>query len=215
MPDFRKQHPSRRAEIVNGRPHTTYRDDLKRDFNSRCGYTDCRDVWWGVKFQVDHFAPQRPNTGNDAKDRAFTDLERVYSNLVYACPQVNNAKDNLWVTDDPTKPLSDDGLTGLLEPCNDDYNNYFTRTDTGRILAKNGNSIAAFMIDKLKLNLFRYELYWRVDELHECKKRLQSIRRNLAKNNHYRQEVNDLIADLDDEFMRYIEYIGANHNEVV
>ena len=213
MPDFRKKHPIRNPNIANGRPHTAYRESLKQDFNGRCGYTDCRDIWWGVKFQVDHFAPQNPDTGNVTKDRAFKNLERTYSNLVYACPQVNNAKGNLWVTDDPSQSFKDN--TGLLDPCDYDYNVYFARTETGRIIPKDGNAIADFMIDKLKLYLFRYELYWRIDELYECQKRLLAVKKRLDIKSPYIPEINALIAELSEEFSKYFEYIGVNHNEIV
>lgn len=212
MTNFRKKSPVRRTDIPVKNDHTAYRDDLKRDFNDRCGYTDCNDKWWGVKFQVDHFAPQNPKLGDPVKEKKFKDLECVYSNLVYACPQVNNAKRNLWVTDDPKKHIKGD--VGLLDPCNYDYNDYFERNASGRIIAKNNNSIALFMIDKLKLYLLRYELYWRIEELNEYKIKLHELINNQAIESKYGAEIGKLFMDLDREWQKYIAYIGANHNEV-
>lgn len=212
MPDFRKRAPVRRTDVPARSRHTEYRDDLKRDFNSRCGYTDVSDKWWGVKFQVDHFAPQNPKLGNPTKEQRFKDLASTYSNLVYACPQVNNAKRNYWVSDDPD--VSFEGDVGLLDPCTHEYNDYFERTNTGRIKAKNDNPLALFIIDKLKLYLFRYELYWRIDELDERKARLHKLRNDPVTRQKYGQEINNLIADLDEEFQKYMLYIGANHNVI-
>lgn len=212
MADFRKMWPVRRTDLPQRSEHTDYRDDLKQDFNGRCGYTDCSDKWWGVKFQVDHFAPQNPKIADSAKKKLFEDLRCTYSNLVYACPQVNNAKRNLWVTDSPDKPV--DGDVGLLDPCTYDFNDYFVRSDTGRILAKDDNPVASFMIDRLKLFLFRYELYWRIGELNECKLKLHELREDANIKQRYGTEINALIADLDEEFQKYMTYIGANHNAI-
>lgn len=214
MKNFRRQHPRRRAEPAVYTDYKAYRDDLKQDFNNRCGYTDCNDRWWGIKFQVDHFAPQNPKDITDpTKKRKFEDLACTYTNLVYACPQVNNAKRNLWVSDDPQKPIVDN--KGLLDPCDFDYNQHFSRTNEGRIVARDGSPVAAYMVDKLKLYLFRYELYWRIDELHERKSKLHELRRDQTIMSRYSTEINELIAELDEEFHKYFDYIGLNHNEVV
>lgn len=214
MKDFRRQHPTRRTNPTTRTRYKDYRDELKEDFNGRCGYTDCNDKWWGVKFQVDHFAPQNPKDITDVDiKRKFEDLNCSYSNLVYACPQVNNAKRNLWVSDDPQIPIIGD--EGLLDPCETDYNQHFGRTDEGGIVAKDGSTVAAYMIDKLKLYLFRYELYWRIDELHERKKKLHELRGDQTIMSKHSAEIYELIAELDGEFQQYFEYIGLNHNEIV
>ncbi len=193
--------------------YRNYREDLKQDFNSRCGYTDCSDRWWGVKFQVDHFAPQNPPISDPAKKQRFEDLSCAYTNLVYVCPQVNNAKRNLWISDNPGEPVVNN--EGLMDPCGMDYNLHFQRTDEGRIIPKDHDPIAAYMIDKLKLYLFRYELYWRIDEIYECAKRLSGLKNNQTVMSKYSQEVNELLGDLFGEFMKYFEYIGIHHNELV
>ena len=213
MKDFRRQHPQRRTDVAVQSDYRDYRNGLKQDFNSRCGYTDCNDMWWGVKFQVDHFAPQNPKITDAVKKQKFEALSCTYTNLVYACPQVNNAKRNLWVSDDPEAAVVGD--EGLLDPCNADYNEYFQRTDEGRIVPRDGSLLAAYMIDKLKLYLFRYELYWRIDEVYECMKRLQALRSDQTVMSKHSAEVNALIADLQSEFQKYFDYIGLNHNEVV
>jgi len=214
MKVFRRQHPRRRADPTARTDYKDYRDELKQDFNSRCGYTDCNDRWWGVKFQVDHFAPQNPKDITDPViKRKFEDLTHTYTNLVYACPQVNNAKRNLWISNDPQEPIVGD--EGLMDPCDFDYNEHFSRTDEGRIVAKDDSPVAAYMVDKLKLYLFRYELYWRIDELYERKKKLHELRSDQGVMSKYSAEINELIADLDGEFQKYFDYIGLNHNEIV
>ena len=57
MPNkFRYNSPARTCVKI----YTNYRSFkqyLAADFNSRCGYTDCPDFWFGGKnnFHIDHF----------------------------------------------------------------------------------------------------------------------------------------------------------------
>lgn len=211
MGKFREVAPRRRTNPSSQTDYKKYRKELKEDFGGRCGYTDCSDRWWGVKFQVDHFAPQNPKVEASLL-QAFSDLECNYENLVYSCPQVNNAKRNYWATNTPAESLK--GEIGILDPCNVDYNFYFERTRTGRIVAKDGNATAEFMMEKLKLYLFRYELYWRLEELHVCYRKLRSLRDNKMVMSSYGDEIKDLMLELADELNDYFEYVGANQPEI-
>lgn len=212
MAKFREVAPRRRDNPSHQTDYKKYREELRADFGGRCGYTNCSDRWWGVKFQVDHFAPQNPKL-NKSKNQAFHDLKCTYGNLVYACPQVNNAKRNYWATEDPAKPLNGD--IGLLDPCDKDYNAYFQRTDAGRILPRDGNPTAEFMINRLKLYLFRYELYWRLEELYKRIGKLRSLRENEVIMAQHGDEIKDLSLKLLDEWYNYFEYIGIKQPEIV
>ena len=211
MINFRKNTPTRRANPSSQRDYKEYRSELKEDFGGRCGYTDCADRWWGVKFQVDHFAPLHPRVADEHK-QAFINGELQYTNLVYACPQFNNAKLSYWASNAPDKPIVE-GI-GLLDPCDNDYNDYFERTDTGRIIAKNGNVLARHMIDRLKLYLFRYELYWRMEELLERTDKLHAYAEDDAIMAAYGDEINSMIISLSKEWNDYFKYIGINQQEI-
>lgn len=211
MGKFRHQHPSRRINPDTFNDYREYRPQLKEDFGGRCGYTDCSDRWWGVKFQVDHFAPLHPKVADEHK-QSFLDGELNYNNLVYACPQVNNAKRNYWASNSPTEPINGD--VGLLDPCTIDYNDYFERTDTGRIVALNNNSIAQHMIDRLKLYLFRYELYWRMEELLGRFNELHTLSEDDATMQQFGDEIKDAIFTLNKEFVNYFNYIGINQPDI-
>ena len=67
MKTFRSSHPQRTYSGPRKTNYQSYREQLARDFNHRCGYTDCRDMWWAGGVQIDHFAPQKPNIKDAAK----------------------------------------------------------------------------------------------------------------------------------------------------
>jgi hypothetical protein len=137
--------------------HTNYRDYklyLAEDFNHKCGYTDCSDVWFGGRnnFHIDHFIPWKKH-----EDKPL--LKTDYSNLVYCCSYVNIAKSD------------DEGL--YLDPCNVDYNLHFQREDDGRIIPLTES--AKYMYTKMKLFLERYHIIWLLDQLDDKMNRLHAI----------------------------------------
>ena len=87
--NFRNQTPVRTFTKTYKR-YRSYKIYLAKDFNYRCGYTDCPDFWFGGKntFHIDHFKPFSKNPT----------LETDYSNLVYACRACNNSKRAHWPT---------------------------------------------------------------------------------------------------------------------
>lgn len=209
MKEFRSQHPVRSISVPARKDYRSYRDQLAVDFNNKCGYTDCHHRWFGVKFEVDHFAPQKPDISEE-KLSAFTALSAKYENLVYACPQVNRAKSNDWPSEDPSIAVLNN--RGYFDPCSD-FNEHFYRTDGGGILPKEGDEVAIYMWRKLKLYLRRYEIYWRLELLFQNLRKLQDIRKLLS-NEEELNEINAAIADLDSELVNYFEYLGMEHNSV-
>ena len=59
---FRKTHPSRATEVTVQNDYRKYREQLRADFNCRCGYCDDRDVPRAERFEIDHFVPQKVNS---------------------------------------------------------------------------------------------------------------------------------------------------------
>jgi hypothetical protein len=211
MKDFRVKDPIRSTGVPVKKDYRAYRDQLATDFNGKCGYTDCNDRWWGVKFQVDHFAPQNPDIEDGVKKQKFLDMATNYTNLVYSCPQINRAKSNDWASDDPLTAILDD--KGYFDPC-DNFNDHFHRTDDGAILPNDGDVIAQYMWTKLKLYLQRYQIYWRLEELYQNQRKLLELRKKDWPEAE-RNQINNAIADLAQEISDYFAYLGTNHNSVV
>lgn len=142
MAHFRNQSPVRTCKKSHAN-YRAYKSDLAKDFNHRCGYTDCPDFWFGGQktFHIDHFKPSSK----------YPDLKNAYSNLVYCCSYVNILKSD------------DDGT--YLDPCDVDFNVHFERTEDGEITPKAHSKEAIYMYGKLKLYLQRYRLIWKLEEM--------------------------------------------------
>ncbi|WP_276682547.1 hypothetical protein [Empedobacter brevis] len=183
--NFRYQIPTR-TFTKTYKIYRSYKIPLAKDFNYRCGYTDCPDFWFGGKntFHIDHF---RPFSKNPA-------LETEYSNLVYCCSYVNILKSD------------DEG--DYLDPCNADFNSHFERDNDGRIVPKAESIEANYMFSKLKLNLRRYSLIWKLDEMFEKMKKLRNQINNPI-NAAIKNDLKILHSDLAEEFTTYLEYLKA------
>lgn len=211
MRKFRNKHPQR---TYMGSPKKHYRDyhaELITDFNGRCAYTDCQMKWWGDGMHIDHFAPRKPTLADKSKAQAFVKLEHVYSNLVYACPQINRAKGNDWPSEDPAKPRV--GNRGYIDPCSD-FNKYFARQDGGSIVPKD-HPVAKYMWQKLKLYLIRYELYWRMEQIEDRQDELLRLSDLPSLPNAIRRDVEKAIVDLTREYRKYSQYLQADHRSII
>ena len=132
-----------------------YKEYLAADFNHKCGYTDCSEMWFGGKrtFQIDHLKPRSK----------YPELANIYENLVYCCAYVNRAK---W----------DDDSANYLDPCAEDFNEHFERDDCGRIVAKTRQG--EYMAEHMQLSLFRYAIIWNLDRLRDRIVRLRHATAN-------------------------------------
>lgn len=142
---FRQLNPKRTCTKSYGN-YRRYKVALAKDFNRRCGYTDCSDFWFGGKdcFHIDHFIPWKKHPNRP-------ELKTTYSNLVYSCSYVNILKSN------------DEGK--YLDPCDVDYNQHFTRASDGAIFPVANSIEAKYMHSKLKLYLKRYQIIWMLDQI--------------------------------------------------
>lgn len=149
--EFRAMAPTRTCNKKYSDFHK-YKQYLVDDFNHKCGYTDCSDMWFGGKttFQIDHIKPKskHPELAND------------YSNLVYCCSYVNRAK---WDDDSPN----------YLDPCKEDFNIHFERDIYGRIVPKTPQG--KYMAEHMQLKLLRYALIWNLDRLTDRLERLNKV----------------------------------------
>lgn len=164
--------------------YKSYKIPLAKDFNNRCGYTDCPDFWFGGKnnFHIDHFKPISK----------YSNLEFDYSNLVYSCSYVNILKSD------------DEG--DYIDPCDVDFNNHFERDSDGTIIPKAESKEANHMFDKLQLGLRRYSLIWKLDEVHIKMTELRD-HINDPKNESIKNDLKLLNSDLAVEFVTYLEYL--------
>lgn len=165
--------------------YRSFKPYLATDFNSRCGYTDCPDFWFGGKnnFHIDHFKPFSKNP----------ELETEYSNLVYSCSYVNILKSD------------DEG--DYIDPCDVDFNNHFTRASDGTITPMKTSKEANYMHSKLQLGLSRYSLIWKLDEI---RIRIDKIITKIKdpKNSEFVTELRIIHSELAEEFFDYLKYLN-------
>ena len=194
---FRDHNPVRNYKGVKKKNYRDYKDHLISDFSGRCGYTNCSHFWFGGKsnFHIDHFAPKSK----------FEHLETEYSNLIYCCSYVNRAKSNDWPSDDEN--LSVLNGEGYIDPCHEDFNEYFYRDNTGQIIPYPEKPVANYMYKKLKLYLKRYSLIWKLDQL---KSKISSLYEAQEKNfdTSIDEEIEVLLSDLNREYHRYENYLA-------
>lgn len=181
---FRTNAPKRTYSGAGYKDYKKYKSHLTGDFDSRCGYTYCRDFWFGgqTNFQIDHFKPKSK----------FPDLETNYSNLIYSCSYVNRAK-----SDDYHEQL-------YLDPVDIDYNDHFFRDDLGNIYPNDNSEAAKYMYVKLKLYLKRNSIIWLIEQLEQ---KMETLRELIESTNN--QEAEQLFIAITIKYMDYKKYLGA------
>lgn len=167
-----------------------YKGALRQDFNGRCGYTDCSDIWFGgqAHFHIDHFLPWK-------KFPQKPDLKTSYSNLVYSCSHVNI--------------LKSDDVGMYLDPCDVDYNAHFTRAPDGAILPQTHSAEAKHMYVKLKLYLKRYQTIWLLDQIELKLRQLSALIDANAFGEPQKLQALVNYHELSKEFFRYKEYLNG------
>ncbi|SHG39302.1 HNH endonuclease [Flavobacterium defluvii] len=191
MIEFRKDSPKRRDIKTAVAKYSDHREELKKDYNSRCGYCNDIDIWRTVWFEIDHFVPQK-----FLKTIKDTD----YSNLVYACRACNNSKRAHWPTGDELIHNMND--EGFIDPCDDEYVKQFSRFANGRIIYQ--TQLGKWMYFKLKLHKPQHEIIWQIQELDalivECEKLLATIDNQI---------LTDKLLNLYREYHRYTKKLGS------
>lgn len=168
--------------------YKAYKHHLRADFNNKCGYTNCSDLWFGGpgSFHIDHFKSKKKHPS----------LINKYSNLVYSCSYVNILK-------------SDDDNTNYIDPCNTDFNLHFTRRSNGEILPVTVQ--AKYMHTKLKLYMKRYQVIWMLDKLKSVIDEIQAAIKN-CKNKESLKSLHQLNSELSIEFHKYINYLNDGYD---
>lgn len=183
---FRTHSPARTCTAAY-KNYQQYKSHLRKDFNRRCGYTDCPDFWFGGtnNFHIDHFIPwknypKKPNLKTD------------YSNLVYTNSYVNILKSN------------DEG--NYIDPCDVDYNLHFTRDDTGCISPVSSSAAGNYMYKKLKLFMRRYQIIWMLDQLFQKMETLKSAIESTPDGN-LKTDLLVIQGELGGKLIEYIKYL--------
>ena len=158
----KREYPKHKFSGEKWRTNKTNKKYLAIDFKRRCAYCDDLDFYSGGQhsFHVEHFAPKEK----------FPALKYVYENLFYSCPYCNSAKSDNWPSDNPM--LNVVGDIGFANPCTDEYDQHLERDSSGKIFAK--TQLGKYMIIKLKLFLYRHELFFKLDQVEEKKQLLEN-----------------------------------------
>jgi uncharacterized protein (TIGR02646 family) len=127
----------RRADIPRLDDFQQYKVYLRQDFQYVCVYCRVHENELGGPriFAVEHFRPKK----------RFPELITNYTNLLYACAVCNSFKKEDWHDGDPLTCHK-----GYLNPCDYDYDEYFTRTADHKL--EGTIAIAQYMIKRLRLN---------------------------------------------------------------
>lgn len=152
MTVFRNHTPKRSPITLKVSHYREHLEPLKIDYQGRCGYCNDIDIWRIAWFEIDHLVP---------KKYLVTIQDTDYSNLVYACRSCNNAKRAQWPTaDEKIHNINDEGF---IDPCNDDYNNQFSRLENGRIHPE--TRLGEWMYNKMKFYKPQHEIIWNIEQL--------------------------------------------------
>lgn len=127
----------RRTDIPKLDNFKEYKVYLRQDFHYVCVYcrTHENELGGPRNLTVEHFRP---------KDH-FPHLITDYTNLLYACAVCNSYKVADWYEGDPLTCEK-----GYLDPCQHDYDDYFSYTADYEI--EGSIASARYMIKKLRLN---------------------------------------------------------------
>lgn len=190
MIPFRRETPKRRIINTAVSKYSYHREQLKKDYNSRCGYCNDIDTWRTIWFEIDHFVPKKHlNTIKDTE----------YSNLVYACRSCNNSKRDYWPTKDELIHNKDN--KGFIDPCDDEYDKQFRRSINGRISYQ--TQLGEWMYYKLKLHKPQHEIIWKIEELdsliEECETVLKTLDNDTLK---------DKVLNLYRKYRKYTKQLG-------
>jgi uncharacterized protein (TIGR02646 family) len=128
---------TRRSDIPVLDNFQEYKPYLRQDFHYVCVYCRVHENELGGPriFTVEHYRP---------KDH-FPYLLTDYTNLLYACAVCNSFKREDWHDGDPLTCEK-----GYLDPCQHDYDMYFSYTAEHKIEGR--ISCARYMIKRLRLN---------------------------------------------------------------
>lgn len=190
MSIFREHTPKRRPINSVVAKYGDHRSDLRIDYKNRCGYCNDIESYRITWFEIDHFVP---------KEYLKTLTETDYSNLVYACRSCNNAKRAKWPTKD--EKIHNQNDTGFIDPCDDTYNNQFTRLNDGRILPE--TNLGNWIYNSLKFYKPQHEIIWNIELLDALIDEINAVLEHSPNDNLKKRLTQCLL-----EYRKYVKELG-------
>lgn len=161
MPVLREKTPKRRIVTQKVSYYTEHRDNLREDFDKRCGYCNDLDSFRKAHYEIDHFIPKKILKEKFPITEEYKNKEQEYSNLVYSCRLCNNAKGEKWTTD--SMEIHNKDNIGFIDPCNPEYDKQFERNENGEIISL--TELGNWIHKTLKLWRTEHSIIWHLDEL--------------------------------------------------
>lgn len=182
----------KRTCLRKSKDYTSFKIDLRNDFNKKCGYCDDIDLMQGKKnfYYIDHFKPHSITR--------FKNLKHEYSNLVYSCPFCNGAKSNTWKDTD-----------GFIDPCDEEYDNHLERNSKGQIKFKTEQGKYIYL--NLKLYLPRHEHLSMIEKLQEQSNEIDKQLTLLDEGHEFELIILRKFRDIQREINKYTNLF---HNEI-
>lgn len=181
---FRDHTPSRRSNPKRCADYHAYKNILKEDFHSRCGYCDNYDRFSDVPYQIDHFVP---------RTAIKTIADNDYNNLVYSCRRCNRAKWDKWPTGNEF--THNNGSEGFIDPCDPLYAEQFERNERGEIVSV--TTLGDWMWKELNLGNPAHRIIWMLTQL---RKEMEEIRsKSQASGDSRLIELFNMYTDLEDK----------------
>jgi 5-methylcytosine-specific restriction endonuclease McrA len=181
MPVLRKKTPQRREMVKNVRNYKEHRDNLREDFEKRCGYCGDIDIFKRAYYEIDHFIPKKFLKEKYPITEEYKNKEQEYSNLVYSCHFCNNTKGEKWPTS--SMEIHHKNNVGFIDPCNTEYDKQFKRNENGEIISM--TELGNWIYKTLKLWKSEHAFIWHLDEL---KQSIDEIEKIIAKKDSIKKE---------------------------
>lgn len=202
MNKFRELPPIKRPSPKVVKKHTEYKQELKADFHSRCGYCNDSDEWvngWRF-FQIDHFIPIK---------YLNKILPTEYTNLIYSCFFCNNSKRAKW----PSKNENEHILNneGFIHPKSDEYTNHLKRDSTGKIISN--SPVGEYMIKSMKLYLIRHSIFWNCEKLETIITEIEIAHKEAVNKGRITNDLNQKVINLLFDAIRQLKIVRAIGNE--
>jgi len=171
MPALRKKTPKRRIITKIVGCYREHRENLREDFDKRCGYCNAPDFFRSTHYEIDHFIPKKTLKEIFPLVNNYKIKEQEYSNLVYACKLCNNAKGDKWPTNNIK--IHHKNNVGFIDPCNPKYDKQFVRNQYGEIISK--TKLGKWMYSTLRFWRPEHSIIWHLDKLKQSISEIEKI----------------------------------------
>jgi len=206
MPVLREKTPKRQIITKKVGHYTEHKDNLREDFNKRCGYCNDPDFFRSTYYEIDHFIPKIFLKEIFPIKEEYENKEQEYSNLVYSCRSCNNAKGDKWPT--RSMEMHNKDNTGFIDPCKSEYDKQFERNENGEIISL--TELGNWIYKTLKLWKSEHSIIWHLDEL---KKKIDEIEKIIAEKDSVEKErLEKILCSFLKNYYRYHNQLMEYYN---